>query len=110
MLEASGMLDLASQEAADSGCCVDPDPCADDNCEVVEQGLRASANGSLKAPAAQFLATVDFLCVATDEDRNAPQLLSLLNAGSEQPLDWVPAWHFEHRTAPPSRAPSLVSA
>ena len=109
MLEAAGVLDLASQEAADSGCCVDTDPCADDNCEVVEQGLRTSANSSLKVPAAQFLGTFDFLCVATDEDRNAPELQSLLNTGSERPLDWVPAWHFEHRTALPSRAPSPAS-
>jgi hypothetical protein len=109
MLEAAGVLDIASQEATDSGCCVDPDPCADDNCDVVEQGLRTPASASLKVPAAQLLATVGFLCVV-QEAAAARELSHEWSVGVEPPLDWVPAWHFERRTAHPPRAPSFVCA
>lgn len=104
------MLDVASQEATDSGCCVDSEPCADDNCEVVEQGMSAPSSNSLKVPAAQFVAIADFLCVPPGADREQTGVSPQLNGALEQPFEWVPAWHFEHRTAPPSRAPSLLSA
>ena len=108
MLEAAGMLDVAS--ATDTGCCVDPEPCAEDNCEVVEQGLSVPSNGSLKVPAALFVAITDFLCVPPSADRVETEVLSVWSGALERPLDWVPAWHFEHRAALPSRAPSLTTA
>jgi hypothetical protein len=110
MIEAAGMLDVASHGATDSGCCVDPEPCADDNCEIVEQGLSAPSGNSVKVLAAQFVAIADFLSVPPGAEREETGVSVQWNGALEQPFEWVPAWHFEHRTALPSRAPSLRSA
>jgi hypothetical protein len=110
MLEAAGILDLASQAASESGCCVDSEPCADDNCEVVEEGLTATSGASVKVSAAQLLAAVDFLCVPPSADRVEPGISPQFSGALERPLAWVPAWHFERRMVQPSRAPSIISA
>lgn len=110
MLEAAGFLDVASEAADASGCCVGSQPCADDSCEIVEQGLTATSVVTVKVLPAQYLATIDFLCVPTDAEREAAEVSPQLIDALDQPLDWVPAWHFEHRAALPSRAPSLTTA
>lgn len=110
MLEAAGVLDLVAQSTDESGCCVDSEPCADDNCQIVEQGLRASTSPTFKAPATILMPVVEFPRASLVEDAGSQQLAATFGAAVERPLEWVPAWHFEHRTAHPPRAPSLISA
>jgi hypothetical protein len=55
--------------------------------------------------APDFSASVFQFCFADVSSQAAEPMLA--PAMMERPRDWVPAWQFVQRAAPPARAPSL---
>lgn len=107
-LEAAGVIEPEASHDTASACCENAgNACAHDGCKVVEGSLVKSTHGATKAPAPTLLACASFLCLqSVTPDTSVKPVLAVTAA--DRPREWVPAWHFVRRTAPPSRAPSLV--
>lgn len=106
-LEAAGLI------AADSGdksvACCDPTAtvCAYDSCHVIDQFAPKTANDSLQVPTPDFVACACLLCIQLlDRELSAAADVSIV--ATDQPMGWVPTWHFARRAAPLPRAPAIL--
>ena len=94
-------------EAGNSSCCEKNGQCAHDDCEVLEGNLFKPSSDLLKVPAPDLLVCSYLFCLqfVSFEDRGQPATPVV---AVDQPLGWVPTWHFVRRAAPLSRAPSIL--
>jgi hypothetical protein len=83
---------------------------SNDGCDLVEGGLYKSTISGLKVPPPAMLARVCFLWVEFAPLALVAEPAILPDKSFDRPLDWVTAWNFVRRTAPFSRAPSLLCA
>jgi len=106
-LEEAGLIPSEPMHEASAQCCDENGPCTHDACSIVESGYVKFNGDSLKVPLPHFVSSAFFLCLrialpALREDS------ILATTACERPLDWVSSWSFVRRTAPLSRAPSLL--
>lgn len=103
-LEAAGFL----AETCPDGCANTPGE--KDGCDTVENGFYKLSGDTLKVPAPDLFACVCQLCLHQIQLDATRELVPLPGAVFDRPQDWVSTWNFVRRTAPPSRAPSLLCA
>ena len=106
-LEAAGLLPAALEDN-DAHCSTKSG--SEDGCDLVESGSYKPAAHvrGVSAPALlpDFTAVAQLFVPLVDPTDFA----GFSVATSDLPPPWVVTWQFEHRAAPPSRAPSLVIA
>jgi hypothetical protein len=106
-LEAAGF--ITSDSSDNPVACCEPTAtfCAYDNCHVIEQFTPKTSNDSLQVPTPDFVACACFLCVQIlDRKLSAGSVVSVV--ATDQPVGWVPTWHFARRAAPLPRAPTVL--
>lgn len=106
-LEATGL--IASNNGEESVACCDPatNVCAYDSCHVIEQFSQKTSNDSLQVLEPDFVACACFLCLKLlHRDLGTESIVAV--AATDQPLGWVPTWHFARRAAPLPRAPAIL--
>ena len=112
-LDAAGLLTAHDTSHANSDCCASTQaadqasPCADDSCELVENGLYQSTGSLLQVTAPSLTASTWFLCLQLAALPRPIEPVTPVVA-VKQPPGWVPTWHFARRAAPLSRAPSSL--
>jgi hypothetical protein len=109
-LEAADLWFSQNAVNADSCCAETGQPCSHDGCKVVEGDSISSSSHSVKVPVPALQADTLLLCIQLIAASAITDSSSEFVEGIEQPLDWVPTWHFERRAAPSPRAPSLIQA
>lgn len=109
-LEAAGLLDTHPGEGTAPLCCSSNGPCTQDGCKLVERGSFTSSNATVKVPLPLLNECVCLLCAHLVVPVDASEPLQGFAQGVDEPLGWVPTWHFERRAAQPPRAPSLIQA
>lgn len=81
--------------------------CAHDGCRLIEGGSYKTDSGAVKLTPPSLLAFAYLHWIAT-----APEFafsdVAIADEELSRPLNWVPAWQFVRRAAPPARAPSLL--
>jgi hypothetical protein len=106
-LEAAGILATHAEDGAINCCDAADVRCSYDGCQIVEQLVPKSANDSLQVLAPDFVVCTCFICVQlVTRDLNAAPATPAV--AINQPRGWVPTWHFARRSAPLSRAPSIL--
>jgi len=103
-LEAAGI--IATQ--CTDGCKSDAQ--SSDGCGIVEAGLYKISGDAVKAIAPNLLASNLFLWVRFIGLVDRPESTRAPSEPFRRPLDWVTAWNFVRRAAPPCRAPSVDCA
>lgn len=102
-LEAAGLI-RSHCESAETG---DDHGCVNDACPTVESALFVTAHSATALVAPAIHKDDCVLCLA---------VIAARAVDTQQPLvvpracDWIVAWSFAHRTAPPSRAPTSLRA
>ena len=109
-LEAAVMLDSQRDDAAASGCCASSQQCAEDRCDLVEQGSAVSSTDSVKVPMPALRACSCLVCLGLIAPPLLAEPLVEFTQGIDGPLGWVPTWHFARRAAQLPRAPSSILA
>lgn len=109
-LEAAGLLDTHPGEGTAPLCCSSNGPCTQDGCVLVERGSFTSSNATVKVPMPLLNECVCLLCAHLVVSVAASEPSLEFARGIDEPLGWVPTWHFERRAAQPPRAPSLIQA
>lgn len=109
-LEAAGLLETHSADGSAPICCSSNGPCMQDGCTLVERGSFTPSNSSVKVPAPALQECLCLLCAHLLVPDAAFEPAPELAQGVEEPLGWVPTWHFERRAAQSPRAPSVIQA
>jgi hypothetical protein len=105
-LEAAGLITADSADEPIACCAPTATVCAYDSCHVIEQFTPKTANDSLQVQAPDFVACVGFICVPfVDRELSTEPVVSVV--ATDQPISWVPTWHFARRAAPLPRAPAI---
>lgn len=104
-LEAAGLI---TKQCADD--CLPGQQVSDDGCLSVEDAAYKTGATVLKAPAPDLFACACHLCLQLIRPDVAREIAPAYGASFERPQDWVSTWHFVRRAAPPSRAPTPLSA
>lgn len=105
-LEAAGLITADSADESTACCAPTATACAYDSCHVIEQFTPKTSNDSLQVPAPDFVACACFLCVQLiNRDLDTETVVSVV--ATEQPMVWVPTWHFARRAAALPRAPAI---
>ena len=107
-LEAAGVLDgtgLAAPCESDA-----TGHCANDGCDTVENGAYRAAEASVHIAAPEAVCPDCLRCLALLAPPAAAPVCFATAEPVASDLSWVPAWHFERRLAPPSRAPARPCA
>lgn len=106
-LEAAGLITADSADEPIACCAPTATVCAYDSCHVIEQFTPKTANDSLQVQAPDFVACVGFICVPfVDRELSTEPVVSVV--ATDQPISWVPTWHFARRAAPLPRAPAIL--
>lgn len=81
--------------------------CTHDGCRIIEEGSYKTDSGSVKLPPPSILtlACLYWIVSAPELEFRDPRIA---DEELSRPLNWVPAWQFVRRAAPPARAPSLL--
>jgi hypothetical protein len=109
-LEAAGLLEAHPEEGTAPFCCSGDGPCMHDGCALVERGSFTSSNATVNVTIPLLNECVCLLCAHLVVRVDASEPLQGFAQGVDEPLGWVPTWHFERRAAQPPRAPSLIQA
>ncbi len=108
-LEAAGVLHHASETT--SACNTDGGGhCVADGCDTVENGAYRVSDSAVNVPAPEATCPDCCLCLALLAPLAEEPVCFATITPVARDLNWVPAWHFARRTAPPSRAPSASLA
>lgn len=106
-LEAAGLITADSPDEPIACCAPTATACAYDSCHVIEQFTPKTSNDSLQVPAPDFVACVCLLCVQLiNRELHTETFISIV--ATDQPMGWVPTWHFARRAAPLPRAPAIL--
>ena len=106
-LEAAGLITADSADEPIACCAPTATVCAYDSCHVIEQFTPKTANDSLQVQAPDFVACACFLCVQLiNRELGTETVISVV--ATDQPMGWVPTWHFARRAAPLPRAPAIL--
>lgn len=106
-LEAAGLITADSADEPIACCAPTATVCAYDSCHVIEQFAPKTANDSLQVPTPDFVACACLLCIQLlDRELSAAADVSIV--ATDQPMGWVPTWHFARRAAPLPRAPAIL--
>lgn len=100
-LEAVGLLEQSAACAATADC-------VGDSCKVVESGFLKQTNQMAKVVAPDFSVCLLSLCLQIVAPTTLVTVADFSLGVPVEPQDWVVSWTFEHRTALPANAPSLV--
>lgn len=84
--------------------------CATDDCSALEGGSYKLGAAKIAITAPKFIDSFFVLPLTSVLQREDPLFVDVCRNEEIRPLDWVPSWQFVRRAAPPSRAPSLLSA
>ena len=106
-LEAAGLITADSADKSVACCEPSQTACAYDSCHVIERLTPKTSNDSLQVSAPDFLACACFLCLQLVYHDLHAELIAPVVA-VDQPIGWVPTWHFARRAAPLPRAPSML--
>lgn len=102
------LLEAATEGRQISECEHSPDgSCARDGCTLLEGGSYKLDKGTVKAVGLPSLAFANFQWIDFATEL-LPSVISVPDEELLRPFDWVPAWHFLRRTAPPARAPCIL--
>lgn len=101
-------LDWQGDEATSSGCCASSQQCAEDHCDLVEQGSAITSSVLLKVPMPILQACSCLVCLGLIAAPLDAEPSLALAQGIDEPLGWVPTWHFARRAAQLPRAPSAI--
>ena len=109
VLEAAGFLE-ENHGCEHAACCAGDSEEAHERCNLAEADSLATAT-SIKIHGPQLLGELFVFCLQA----SAPSVVTAsapayANEVIARPLAWIPAWNFERRAAPASRAPSLSLA
>lgn len=101
LLEAAHGSELLQCEHSTNG------SCTHDGCRIIEEGSYKTDSSSVKLTPPSILTLACLYWIVS-----APELefrdVRIADEELARPLNWVPAWQFVRRAAPPARAPSLL--
>ena len=107
-LESAGLFAAHDGQVEANGCCASSEGCANDGCEMVEEGAYRPDPATLGIVSPQLSPCL--WSVTWNSHVSVVELRTNVSdcGRHERPLDWLPTWQFVRRAALSPRAPSFV--